>query len=68
MTLPGSDKVLFAFIRPLQNHIEDDRPYQHLSQSPGALPVDKLLGVRQLNVHIRVHADQSTLVFRLAPF
>ena len=42
-------------------------PYQHLPQTARALQVDELLRPAQLDVHVRVHADQAALVLRLAP-
>lgn len=43
-------------------------PYQDLPQAGRALAIDKLLGAGELDVHVRIHADESTLVFCLPPF
>lgn len=43
-------------------------PYQHLPQHAGALPIDKLLGAGQLDVHVRVDAHEAAGVFRGTPF
>jgi hypothetical protein len=50
--------------RELQQHI----PNQHLPQLAVTLTIDKLLRPAQLDVHVRVDADQPPFVFRLAPF
>lgn len=42
-------------------------PDQNLTQRAGQLLVDVFLGVAELEVHVRVDADESALVFRLAP-
>lgn len=46
----------------------DSLPDQNLSQCAAVLSIDKLHCPIQLNIHVRVHADESTLVFCLAPF
>ena len=43
-------------------------PYHDLSQASGALAVDKLLSVVELDVHVRVDADEGALVLGLSPF
>ena len=43
-------------------------PDENLSQTTCTFPVNELLRVGQLNVHVAVDADQSTLVLGLAPF
>ena len=45
-----------------------DKPYKHLPQTPRALTIDELLRPRELDVHVRVDADQAAFVFRLSPF
>ncbi len=42
-------------------------PYQNLSQGPRTFAVDEFLRAIQLDVHVRVHADQLTFVFCLTP-
>lgn len=42
-------------------------PYQNLTKRTRALAVDKLLGLVELDVHVRVNADQGALVFGLPP-
>ena len=53
---------------PKNKEDTDYIPYQHLSQSTRAFQIDKLLRVRQLDVHIAIHAHQPAFVFCLAPF
>ncbi len=43
-------------------------PNKYLSQTPRALPINKLLRASQLNIHIRVHAHEPAFVLGLAPF
>ena len=43
-------------------------PYQDLSQSTRALAINELLGIRKLDIHVRIDADQAAVVFGLAPF
>lgn len=43
-------------------------PYQNLTQDTRHLLINILLRARQLDIHIAVDANKSTLVFGLAPF
>lgn len=43
-------------------------PDQNLTQSSSMFPVDIFLCVRELDIHVRVHADKSAFVFGLSPF
>lgn len=43
-------------------------PYQHLSQRPCILPINVLLRIRQLYVHVGIYTDESSVVLCLAPF
>lgn len=45
-----------------------DQPYQDLTQSTRAFSIYKLFCIRKLYVHIRVNANQSSVVLGLAPF
>jgi hypothetical protein len=42
-------------------------PYQNLAQCARADAANKLLRVRELDVHVEVHRDESAFVFSLAP-
>lgn len=46
---------------------KSNAPDQDLSQVARELLVDELLGVGELNVHIAVGADETAVVFCLAP-
>lgn len=45
-----------------------DKPNQNLSQTARTGTIDELLGIGELDVHIRVDADETTLVLGLTPF
>jgi hypothetical protein len=42
-------------------------PYQNLTQCAGVFPINILLCVRKLDVHVGVDTDQSSFVFCLSP-
>jgi hypothetical protein len=43
-------------------------PDQNLSQCARTLAVDEFLGVRELDVHVKVHGDEAALIFGISPF
>ena len=43
-------------------------PNQHLPESTSMFAIDVFLCVVKLDVHVRIYADEGTLVFSLSPF
>nr|POF03534.1 vacuolar protein-sorting-associated protein 11 like [Quercus suber] len=62
--IPVSTGSLPAELRCL---FQRNLPNQYLPQRPAALPIDPLLRIAQLHVHVAVHADQPPSVLGLAP-